>query len=264
MATEDESLDAAVRHQVAVERYKSSEHREAEEESSLIEEAALAALLALGFQSAGELKKKEMVDLSRLFRSIGNDSFDSYFRKLNSRLDRFASIEARFEQRNLANILGRRIKPATDPLSYILNLPMGHSGESVSQFIGRWKTNELNKLGDFIRKGWVEDAKLQDMIRAIKGTRANKFSDGWKAQYNRRAQAQIDTIIQHYSNVAKESVWIANKDLIDRYKWVSVLDSRTTPICRSLAGKIFDVGLGPLPPQHYRCRSTVIALPKGT
>jgi len=41
-----------------------------------------------------------------------------------------------------------------------------------------------------------------------------------------------------------------------RYIWVSVLDSGTTDICRSLDAKTFEVGKGPKPPMHVRCRST--------
>lgn len=41
-------------------------------------------------------------------------------------------------------------------------------------------------------------------------------------------------------------------------KWVSVLDGRTTAICRSRSGKIYPAGSGPRPPAHVRCRSIVV------
>jgi len=38
------------------------------------------------------------------------------------------------------------------------------------------------------------------------------------------------------------------------------LDSRTSAICRSLDGKEFKYGDGPLPPVHFNCRSTTIPI----
>lgn len=43
------------------------------------------------------------------------------------------------------------------------------------------------------------------------------------------------------------------------YLWVSVLDSITSQICRSLDGRLFAFGKGPLPPAHPNCRSTIVA-----
>lgn len=43
-----------------------------------------------------------------------------------------------------------------------------------------------------------------------------------------------------------------------KYRYVAVLDERTTQLCRSLDGQIFVVGKGPMPPQHYNCRSTTM------
>lgn len=50
---------------------------------------------------------------------------------------------------------------------------------------------------------------------------------------------------------------------LEYYQFVATLDNRTTPICRSLDGKIFSLdekeqGLN-APPMHVRCRSTVCA-----
>ena len=49
-----------------------------------------------------------------------------------------------------------------------------------------------------------------------------------------------------------------NPKIINRLRYTAVLDSRTTPICRSLDGRIYQVGQGPRPPQHWNCRSIMI------
>src|SRR5690606_10648598 len=50
----------------------------------------------------------------------------------------------------------------------------------------------------------------------------------------------------------------ANADILDGYRWSSTLDSRTSPVCQSLDGKVFEFGKGPVPPAHPNCRSSIV------
>ena len=47
------------------------------------------------------------------------------------------------------------------------------------------------------------------------------------------------------------------------YRWVSILDSKTSQICRSLDGQVFSFGRGPIPPAHPNCRSSIVAEIRG-
>ena len=44
---------------------------------------------------------------------------------------------------------------------------------------------------------------------------------------------------------------------VESYRWISIIDNLTSPICRGRSNKIFTVGEGPLPPAHYNCRSSI-------
>lgn len=70
-----------------------------------------------------------------------------------------------------------------------------------------------------------------------------------------RAQSLSKTSVTHAANTSRDTVYKANKNVIQEVEWVSVLDSNTTPYCRSQAGKKWPVGQGPRPPAHYNCRS---------
>ena len=67
------------------------------------------------------------------------------------------------------------------------------------------------------------------------------------------------TAAQHVSEQARQATWAANGDIIKGYEIVATLDNRTTQICRSLDGKRFELGKGPVPPLHIRCRTTSVA-----
>jgi hypothetical protein len=56
------------------------------------------------------------------------------------------------------------------------------------------------------------------------------------------------------------AVYEANQDVSKEYQYVATLDSLTSPICRALDGQKFPYGQGPTPPQHFGCRSKIVAV----
>lgn len=55
--------------------------------------------------------------------------------------------------------------------------------------------------------------------------------------------------------LVRQIVGEMNSDLFSEEIYSAVLDSRTTPLCRSLDGNIYPIGEGPYPPVHFNCRS---------
>ncbi len=72
--------------------------------------------------------------------------------------------------------------------------------------------------------------------------------------------ALIRTSINQVANTASQQVYEANQDITPRYRYVATLDTRTSAICRALDGKEFEYGKGPMPPQHFNCRSTTVPI----
>jgi SPP1 gp7 family putative phage head morphogenesis protein len=80
------------------------------------------------------------------------------------------------------------------------------------------------------------------------------------AMANRQVMAMVRTSINQVANASSQQVYEANQDVTKRYRYVATLDSRTSPICQALDGQEFDYGKGPVPPQHFNCRSTTVPL----
>lgn len=91
----------------------------------------------------------------------------------------------------------------------------------------------------------------------------------------RQAAAQLETLIRTataaVAQQAKKATYEANSEVVRGMQWVSILDSRTTPICFRLNGLVWDMEGTPLghaiafpgfPPIHWNCRSTVIPVLK--
>jgi SPP1 gp7 family putative phage head morphogenesis protein len=77
---------------------------------------------------------------------------------------------------------------------------------------------------------------------------------------NHQVMALMRTSINQVANASSQQVYEANQDVTKKYRYVATLDSRTSPICRSLDGKEFVYGKGPTPPQHFNCRSTTVPI----
>lgn len=141
--------------------------------------------------------------------------------------------------------------------STIKNTPIAANGMLPAALLALFSTVAGAKVINLIRKGYANNQSIEDALAAIIGTKSASFRDGALNQINSQASAVINTIIQHAT--ALNQVSIASL-YAERYRWISILDSATTKICRNLAGQIFVYGKGPLPPQHINCRSSTVPL----
>jgi len=77
---------------------------------------------------------------------------------------------------------------------------------------------------------------------------------------NHQVMALVRTSVNQVANASSQQTYEANQSVTSRYRYIATLDGRTSPICRALDGQEFDYGKGPVPPQHFNCRSTTVPL----
>lgn len=122
---------------------------------------------------------------------------------------------------------------------------------------------DLKRITDQVKIGIVQGEGAAAIARRIVGTARLRGVDGVTQITRRNAAAITRTMVNHYSNQAKRLFYMENSDVFDEELYVATLDSRTTPICRSLDGERFAVGEGPVPPLHFACRSVRVAILDG-
>lgn len=81
------------------------------------------------------------------------------------------------------------------------------------------------------------------------------FVGGLLNRTRQQNQGAINTALQH---LTQGIVGFIAEKYSNYYQWVSVIDSRTTEICRERDGTVYAYGEGPMPPAHINCRSMVI------
>lgn len=109
-----------------------------------------------------------------------------------------------------------------------------------------------------IRLSMVEGESIGDMTKRLRGTRAAQFKDGVLEVSRRHAETMVRTIVNSTSNHAMQAVYKANEAVVKGWRYLSTLDGRTSLTCRTLANTFWNVGEGPIPPNHPGCRSVAI------
>lgn len=136
-------------------------------------------------------------------------------------------------------------------------------GKTLSEWAASVQRADLSRIEDQIKIGMVQGENPNVIAQRIVGTVRQRGRDG-VTEITRRAAAGISrTAVNAVSNSAKRAYYELNKDIIKKELYVATLDGVTTPICRSLDGKTFPVGEGPIPPLHFNCRSVRVAVLEG-
>lgn len=91
------------------------------------------------------------------------------------------------------------------------------------------------KARDTVNNGLKEGLSSRDIGNTLSRQMQGLVTGRSKHYYNVVANA-FSVNARSYSHIAS-----FHRAKIDRYEWVSIVDARTTPICRMLSGKIFTV-----------------------
>jgi len=259
-----ESFDATVRHQVFLERLKAGQA-----------EDIVPYLRSIDRQIRNRLSKSELTGFGRQRLVVLLDGIDKmiaeelakFSKQLTLDLGNLAVSESIFEAKSLTNAVDNPAFESVVPapgqvragvIAAPLSVRGAQGGKLLKPFLRDWSKAQRDNLVGIIRQGVFEGQTNAQIVRSVRGTAPAKFRDGQMAVVNRQTTALVRTAVQHVSSVARQATYEANSDLVKKYQWVSVLDSRTTAICQSLSGRTWKVGEGPTPPAHINCRSSTV------
>lgn len=100
-----------------------------------------------------------------------------------------------------------------------------------------------------VQLGIIEGESIDKIQQRVTGSLAS-------TKANRDARAMIRTVVNHTGSQARAVAYRANERILEGEDFVATLDRRTTLICISAElNSPYPVGVGPMPPLHYQCRS---------
>lgn len=258
--------NAAVRHQVYLERLKAAEARDFNKLIPILERQVRETLAKLG-EPVQSLTRAKLRGLLRELKAAQDAAKDKAVNRLVRRLRNIAAYEVGFEADSLNALTPEGVavaKAGADAAwARATTVPLSATGDLLEPFVKDMTSREVAMINKVIMRGHAEGWTNDEILRVIRGTKKLNYSDGLMSKLGRHNATLVRTSVQHVSNAAREQLWEDNDDIISGYLWVSTLDSRTTSQCRTLDGERFEVGKGPRPPIHMNCRSTTVAIIKG-
>lgn len=276
MAANPALFDATVRHAVLLEQLKANEVAKF---APFLKELDRKIRAKLSDPDITEYNRKRQEKLLEQIDSIILALFSRFTDQLQLDLVDLAMYEAQFEASSLNNaaavatantsvaVTFEAVLPGAAAIkAAILTNPLSvrgvDGGKLLETFIQGWTQTERQRVVGAIRQGFFEGQTTTQIIQAIRGTKAQQYKDGILAITDRNASAVVRTAVQHVASQARNETLKANSDVVTEVEWVSTLDSRTTPQCKTLDGQRFPVDAGPRPPIHINCRSTIVPITK--
>jgi SPP1 gp7 family putative phage head morphogenesis protein len=125
----------------------------------------------------------------------------------------------------------------------------------LDKMLTDYVASQTKALKTAIRSSATAGQTKAELYDTIRGTKDKSYKDGLLRKFGNQGNAVGSTGAQHVKGRVQSAVAELS---FDQYRWVSVLDSGTTDICRGRAGQIYHYGSGPVPPAHFRCRSSTV------
>ena len=158
--------------------------------------------------------------------------------------DAYEGLDVSFQSVPLENV---RAAAMSRPFQGI-HLRWAKPDEHASELIKR----NFRAMQGEIERGFIEGESISRITARIRPLIEVKAA--------RDVETIAITAVKHISTVARQEFHKQNPGVIAEERWNAVLDGRTSEICRSRDGKVYEVGKGPQPPAHPRCRSTRVGV----
>ncbi|WP_449104104.1 phage head morphogenesis protein [Pseudomonas veronii] len=259
MSSEGYLTDATTRHQVYVQRYAGGNLKRV---ASFISKAINTAKsrVSAGLSAYGTKRYTSQIEtLQGDLRGI----YDDLKGRAQLDLGEFAAYEAEFN----ATMLGKVVKAVVqfnvpsaemvsaaalaDPL--ILEARKGAQRISIGGALDQFGTKKAAEIIGEIQIGSSLGETSEQIRRRL--TSVHQL-------HQDQASSLVRTMTNHVASTARMETLKANDDILEGWRWISTLDSKTSPMCQARDQHIYAWD-DPKPPGHWGCRSGVLPVLKG-
>jgi len=122
-------------------------------------------------------------------------------------------------------------------------------GKLLKEWYGDQTEALQKKVRQQFRIGLAEGESIPQLVRRLRG------KGGLYDQTRHGVEAITRTAVNHVTTHSRLETGKRNESVIQAGRWLSTLDTKTTPICQARDGMKIDLQKGPFPPAHIGCRS---------
>ncbi len=150
---------------------------------------------------------------------------------------------------------------------YAATMARPFQGRLLEDWASNIEADRMVKVRNAVRTGYLEGKTTDQIVRSVRGTRANGYADGFLERPRQDLATVIRSAVSHTASVARENLYQANSDILAAEDWTSTLDTKTSEPCRIRDKLPYTVGthkpIGHKVPWlqgpgrlHFNCRST--------
>jgi len=249
MSSNDYLIDVFNRHSVYIQRLGTSEAKRVEKYinkaiSDVREKLALASTeyqTTRYFQVIRGLEKQ----LEQIYTEMAED--------ISINLDRFAIYESDFTAKALQGAIAGNVSVTLPDTQVIvqaaLNKPIKLKSKqhNIQDLIREYTKKKQKQIIDEINLGLSMGETIQQLNTRITGV---------ENMSKRQARTLTRTLTNHVMTEARNTTYEANADILEGFRVIATLDSKTSLICGAKDQQVYDWS-APKPPFHFSCRSTI-------
>lgn len=195
------------------------------------------------------------------------DLISQWFTAINTSLPEAFAVSATalavYEANYTAKLYGRKIKQPNGEKLYksAKKVPLV-GGALVDDLLTKLADSARQKVEYAIRDGISSGKTNQQIVQRIGGTKRLNYEDGILTSSKSDIDRTVRTVRSHVANQAYLSSF--NQIGFEYVKLVATLDGRTSKLCASLDGSVWEINdpAKRVPPLHPHCRSILVPVEK--
>ena len=235
---------------------------------------------ALEQMPAGQFNAERLELLLLSVRSLNAQAYAAVGLDMAAVVRELAEYEAWYQAQLFAYVLPPQVVASVGVAAvnaqqvYAAALSRPFQGRLLREWASTQEATRMLRMRDEIRKGFVAQEPIPQIVQRVIGTKAKGFADGVIQIDRRAAENVVRTAISHTAATVREAMFEDNTDIIKALAWSATLDTRTSEICRPRDGKLYGakaphkaIGhkfawLGGPGVAHWNCRSSSTPITK--
>lgn len=195
------------------------------------------------------------------------DLISQWFTAINTSLPEAFAVSATalavYEVNYMAKLYGSKIKKPNGEKLFAAakKIPLV-GGVLVEELLSKIAESARLKVEYAIRDGISSGKSNQEIVQRIRGTKRLNYEDGILTSSKNDIDRTVRTVRSHVANQAYLSSF--NQIGFEYVKLVATLDGRTSKLCASLDGSVWEINdpAKRVPPLHPNCRSILVPVEK--
>lgn len=245
-------LDRMLTHAVYFERYKTHEVNQLLK----VLDAANVACKSEVSKTDGAATKARYVEIMKKIGQIRDEAVSKLDGQLNFDLHGLISSEIDFQDKTLKSILGAKLEltlPAPEKVYTAATFMPFAQSQTFEKMMNDVSSDFYSQWDMAVRTGYLTGDTAQTINRRVLGS-LKALQPGTMQKLRNALDSNTRTMLSHYAEQTRNSIYRANEDLFFGYKRLETLDSRTCLVCGALDGKVYKtLDEAPALPAHLNC-----------